>query len=168
MRHVRLLLIVPLLAASCSSKGPEGPPPPPTSEVRGQILINGEPPPKGLTQVVLTLYPKGRDPKPGERLPQCLPGEDGTFAFSSYRENDGAEPGEYILTIEWLQLGMTGRFGPDKFLNNFNNPEVNVNDPRFQVTVVEDEPTQIPTIDINTSELESQPLHRYATPKGKK
>lgn len=129
-------------------------------------MIDGQPAP--IAQVVLKLYPEGREPKQGQRLPQCLVREDGKFAFSTHRDGDGAEPGEYVLTMEWLRVALGGRFGPDKFLNNFNSPEVNKDDPRFQVKVVEGEPTEIPTIEITTSELEPKPMHRFATPEGKK
>ena len=166
-RYSWIVLIVPLLLVSCSSTtGPDGPPPPPTSKVGGVVRIDGKPAP--MAQVVFNLYPIGRDRKPGERLPQCLVRDDGQFAFSSYRDGDGAEPGEYVLTMEWLRIALAGRFGPDKFLNNFNSPEVNKDDPRFQVTVVEGQPTEIATIEITTSDLEPKPMHQYATPKGKK
>ena len=158
-----LLCLLPLLLASCGSTGPDGPPPPETSQVSGTVMIDGKPAPRG--EVVLKLYPKGRELKPGERIPQCIVGPDGEFSFSSYREGDGAEPGEYVLTMEWLRIALMGMFGPDKFLNNFNSP--NNEDPRFQVTVVSGEDTVIPTIDINTSTLQKKPMHRYATRAGK-
>lgn len=162
----RLLLFVPLLLASCSSTtGPEGPPAPETTAVGGVLMIDGKPAPRGLVE--LKLYPKGREPKPGERIPICLVGPDGKYEFSSYSEGDGAVPGEYVLSVEVLRIGGPGQlFGPDKLLNNFNSP-ANA-DPRFQVTIVEGEPTEIPTIDIDTSQLKPQRNHRYATPAGKK
>ncbi len=160
-----LLCALLLLAGCSSSSGPEGPPPPNTSQIGGVLLIDGEPPPLGLIE--MKLYPKGRAPKPGERIPKCIVGQDGRYTFSSYRDGDGAEPGEYVLSIEHLKMGGPGElYGPDKFGNNFNSPFNE--DPRFQVTVVEGESGEVPTIDIKTSELEMRPSHPYASPPGKR
>lgn len=159
-----VFLVVPLLSAGCSSKGPDGPPPPPTSPVSGVFLIDGKPAPQ-MTAVELKLYPKGREPKPEERIPKCIVGRDGKFTFSAYRDGDGAEPGEYVLSAEVLRIAFSGMMGPDQLGNNFNSPFNE--DPRFQVKVVAGEPTEIPPIDIKLSELQAQPMHAFASPPGK-
>lgn len=166
LSRLLLLVLVPVLIAGCS-KGPDGPTPPKTSVVSGTVLVNGKPAPViEYGQIELKLYPKGRDPKPGERIPKCLADKDGNFVFNSYRAGDGAVPGEYVLTMEMLRVALGGLFGPDRFGNNFNSPSST--DPRFQVTVVDDEPTVIPTIDIKLDELKQQPAHKYASPAGKR
>jgi hypothetical protein len=157
-----LLILVPLGVASCSS-GPTGPPTPKTSKVGGVFKINGEPAPIG--EVELKLYAKGRDVTQGEVVANCIVGEGGKYAFNSYRQGDGAVPGEYVLSAEWLRPAPGVMYGPDKFLNNFNSPS-NA-DPRFQVTVVDEGSVEIPTIDIKTSELRPQKSHPFASPSGK-
>ncbi len=152
-RFFLLMLLVPLLIAGCSgSTGPDGPPPPKTTSVGGVLLVDGEPVPFTKGVVELKLYPKGREVKPGESVPKCIAGQDGKYTFSSYRDGDGAEPGEYVLSVELLKMGLGDLFGPDLFLNNFNTP-LN-EDPRFQVKVGDGEPVEIPAIDIKTSRIE--------------
>lgn len=160
-----LVVLVPLLFASCSSEtGPKGPPTPKTTKVGGVLMFDGEPAPVG--QVELKLYEKGHDPTPGQMIPKCVVGVDGKYEFSSYGGKDGAVPGEYVLSIEWLKMSMTGLAGPDKLLNNFNSPSNE--DPRFQVTVVDGPPVEIPTIDIDTRNLKPQKSHPFASPPGKR
>ena len=129
-------------------------------------MVDGEPAPFIKGVVELKLYPKGREIKPGESVPKCVAGQDGKYTFSAYRDGDGAEPGEYVLSVEMLKIGMGDLYGPDQFLNNFNSPKNE--DPRFQVKVGDDEAVEIPTIDIKTSELKKQPNHPFASPPGKR
>lgn len=158
------MIIAPLLITGCSSTtGPDGPTPPKTTPVSGTILIDGEPAPLGVTE--LKLYPKEGDVKPGMRTPKCYVKQNGEFIFSSYRDGDGAEPGEYVLSVEVLNLGFGDLFGPDQLGNNFNSPENT--DPRFQVTVADDA-VVIPTIDIDTTTLEYKDDHPFASPPGKR
>ena len=161
----RLLLFIPLLLASCSgSAGPDGPPTPKTAKVGGVIMIDGQPAPIGLVE--LKLYPKGREVKPGEHIPKCRVGKEGKYIFSSYRDGDGAEPGDYVLSMEYLKMGGPGElFGPDKFLNNFNSPSNE--DARFQVKVVDETSGEIPAIDIKMSDLKAKPPHAFASRTGK-
>ncbi|MCA9008580.1 MAG: hypothetical protein KDB01_02480 [Planctomycetaceae bacterium] len=162
-----VLLLVSLLLAGCSSStGPDGPPPPKTTRVGGVLLVDGEPSPLVKGVVELKLYPKGREVKPGESVPECIVGQDGKYTFSSYRDGDGAEPGDYVLSAELLRMGLGDLFGPDQFLNNFNSP-LN-EDARFQVKIGDGEAVEIPTIDIKTSELKQQPNHPFASPTGKR
>lgn len=157
-----LLMLIPLALSACS-KGPKGPPTPKTTQVGGTILIDGEPAPKG--QVELKLYKKGTDEKSAEAVANCLVGDGGKFQFNSYRQGDGAVPGKYVLSAEWLRPAPGVLYGPDKFLNNFNSPFNG--DPRFQVEVVEDVPLEIAPIEIRISELKPQKSHPYASPVGK-
>lgn len=157
-----LLVLIPLLQASCSS-GPKGPPTPKTNKVGGVILIDGNPAPRG--EVELKLYTKGQEVKRGEVVANCLVGEGGKYEFNSYKQGDGAVPGDYVLSMEWLRPSPGVMYGPDKFLNNFNSPTNE--DPRFQVKVPEEGSVEIPTIDIKMSELKAQKTHPYASPAGK-
>ena len=129
--------------------------------VGGEIWIDGKPAPPGIVE--LKLYPKGRDPEPDERIAKCLVGKDGKYKFSSYRDGDGAEPGEYVLSVEMLRIGGPGElYGPDKLKNNFNSPFNE--DPRFQVDIIDEKPVEIPLITIDTSELEKQPTAQIRQP----
>lgn len=164
-KFVWLLVFVPLVLASCSSStGPKVPVTPKTTKVGGVLLFDGKPAPR--FEVELKLYEKGHEPTPTQMIPKCVVGENGKYQFSSYGQDDGAVPGEYVLSIEWLKIGRGTLFGPDKLLNNFNKPSND--DPRFQVKVSDGKPTEIPTIDINTSELKPQESHPYASPTGKR
>lgn len=167
VRFLGVLLFIPQLLAGCSgSTGPDGPPPPKTTSVGGVLLVDGEPATLAKGVVELKLYPKGRDVKPGESVPKCVAGLDGKYTFSSYRDGDGAEPGDYVLSVELLRMRFGDLCGPDEFLNNFNSPFNE--DPRFQVKVGDGDPVEIPAIDINTRELKKQPDHKYASPSGKR
>jgi hypothetical protein len=158
-----LLVLIPLALASCS-KGPKGPPTPKTTKVGGTLLIDGKPAPKG--NIELKLYKKGSDQAKAEVVANCLVGDEGKYQFNSYREGDGAVPGEYVLSMEWLRPAPGMMYGPDKFLNNFNSPFNE--DPRFQVEVLDGAPVEISPIEITMSELKPQKMHPYATPTGKK
>ena len=127
-------------------------------------MIDGEPAPRGMVE--LKLYEKGHDPTPEQMVPKCVVGDNGKYQFSSYGQGDGAVPGEYVLSIEWLKIGPGALFGPDRLLNNFNSPFNE--DARFQVTVINGQPVQIPTIEINTKELKEKESHPYASPPGKR
>lgn len=168
----RLLFLCVLYAShtligGCShSTGPNGPPPPKTTRVSGVFLVDGEPLPFVKGVVELKLYPKGRDLKPGDAVPECVVAQDGKYTFSSYRDGDGAEPGQYVLSAEMLKIGMGDLFGPDQFLNNFNSPRND--DARFQVEIGEDDALEIPTIDVKMNELKQQPNHPFASPPGKR
>ena len=159
------LILAPFLLVACSrDTGPKIPPTPKTTKVGGVLMFDGAPAPRGVVE--LKLYEKGHDPTSGQLIPKCLVGEDGKYKFSSYGAGDGAVPGEYVLSIEWLIMGPGRLFGPDKLLNNFNSPSSD--DPRFQVTVIEGKPVEIPTIDIKIGELKQRKSHPYASPAGKR
>jgi hypothetical protein len=128
------------------------------------LLFDGKPAPRGVVE--LKLYEKGHDPTPEQMIPKCVVGDEGKYQFSSYGHEDGAVPGAYVVSVEWLKIGPGTLFGPDKLLNNFNSPSND--DPRFQVTVVDGPPVEIPVIDIKTSELKQQKSHRFASPVGKR
>lgn len=68
----------------------------PVHPVRGQVLFEGKPTPHAL----VVLHPIN-GPKDAPR-PRALVAEDGTFRVGTYAEGDGAPPGEYAVTVEWL------------------------------------------------------------------
>lgn len=89
-----------LLLAGCgSSKHP------PVYKVQGKLLVKGQP----AAGARLTLHPaENPDPllwKMG--FPTAVVQPDGSFAFTSYSEGDGAPPGNYKLVASWVE-GDTG------------------------------------------------------------
>jgi hypothetical protein len=72
--------------------------------VKGQLFVQGKP----AAGARLTLSPENPDPalwKMG--FPQAMVQSDGSFAFTSYAEGDGAPPGKYKLIATWIE-GDTG------------------------------------------------------------
>lgn len=90
-----------LLFASCGG----GPKRPRVYPVKGRLTVQGQP----AAGARLTLTPtENADPalwKMG--YPQAIVRPDGSFAFTSYEDNDGAPPGNYKLTARWIE-GDTG------------------------------------------------------------
>lgn len=73
------------------------------------------------------------------------------------------------MTFEWLSKPPLGRVwsGPDKFLNNFNDPTQNV-DPKYQVKIpgAGGAGLTIPPIEITMSSLEEKPKNEFTTRVG--
>jgi hypothetical protein len=103
-----------LYLASCNKYGDH--PPYPTS---GQILIDGQPAPKGLS---VTFYHEGDW---GEKaiVPMALTNDEGKFDMHTYEANDGAPAGDYKVTVDWPAYRRGKNVGPDKFGNKYSNPE---------------------------------------------
>lgn len=93
-------LAVSLLAAGCG-----GPQRPAVYPVKGQLLVKGQP----AAGARLTLSP-AENPDPAlwkMGYPTAVVQPDGSFAFTSYEENDGAPAGNYKLIATWAE-GDTG------------------------------------------------------------
>lgn len=63
----------------------------------GKVLHKGQP----IKGAVVTLHPKGNDDIKVQR-PTGLSGDDGSFSLTTGNE-PGAPPGEYAVTVIWLQ-----------------------------------------------------------------
>jgi hypothetical protein len=97
------VLLTSLALVGCSSAPPVEVPK--TVAVKGKVLLpNGQP----LTQGRLVLVPT--DPSKQEANGQI--GKDGSFALTSYKQGDGAVPGEYKIKIEDAPTGV-----PKKYLS---------------------------------------------------
>jgi hypothetical protein len=84
------------------------------NRVEGQVLHKGKP----ISGVVVTLHPvQGGDDIKAVR-PSGVSGEDGTFRLSSGKE-EGAAPGEYVVTAVWLKQPAT----PKKVVGTEPPPE---------------------------------------------
>jgi hypothetical protein len=79
-----------VLGLSCSSSG--------LQSVSGTVLHKGQP----IKGAVVTLHPKGAESDVKAQHPSGVSDENGKFTLSSGRES-GAVPGDYIVTVVWLQ-----------------------------------------------------------------
>lgn len=79
-----------VLAAGCS--GPSGPE---CYPVRGQVLRDGKP----LAEAQICFHPLDSAP-PGVPRPQATTDEQGRFALTTLRPDDGAPAGSYRITVE--------------------------------------------------------------------
>ena len=104
-----------LCLASCSSKYGDHPPYP----TSGQILVDGQPVPKG---VQVTFFHEGDW---GEKtiVPMALTDDEGKFEMTTYGTNDGAPAGDYKVTVEWPAYRRGRNRGPDKFGGTYAKKE---------------------------------------------
>jgi len=120
-----LLAVTCLISAGCGGSSAEIYP------VRGEVYLNGQPAAGALVHF---------HPVDGEL---CSPAfatvnEDGSFELSTYGKNDGAEPGDYIVTLNWRdEQKVDDEFvtGPDRFKERYSKPKVS----ELKVTVIEGE-----------------------------
>lgn len=68
----------------------------PVHPARGNVLFRGKPVAGGAIYLHAVQSASQAFPKPHARI-----AADGTFQLSTYRENDGAPPGEYTVTVSW-------------------------------------------------------------------
>lgn len=85
-----LLALGPL---SCGNNGDK-----PVYPVRGQVFFQGRP-----TAGALVLFQPVSDSDPKAPRPRGRVDKDGAFTLSTYRANDGAPAGDYVVTIDWRQ-----------------------------------------------------------------
>jgi hypothetical protein len=86
------------LAAGCTSSSPhviENQKP--VHPVSGKLTVAGRPA-GGAFVLLVPVNEPAENPDP---RPRATTAEDGTFALSTYGENDGAPAGEYIVTVYW-------------------------------------------------------------------
>lgn len=86
-----------LLLLSCLLPGCVRPVPGPVLHpVTGRVIVYGEP----AGGATLAFHPMGREGR-GPRIPVGAVGADGTFRLTTSEPGDGAEEGEYVVTIAW-------------------------------------------------------------------
>lgn len=74
--------------------------------VEGRVLVNGKP----AGGAVVTFHPvggQGNAPRPSGHV-----NADGTFRLTTTQANDGAQPGEYQVTVAWYVASAAPRKGP--------------------------------------------------------
>lgn len=154
MLSVSALIIVCLMIVGCEARSPKdradelGVKFDQLVPVRGQVLIDG----KGVPGVWVRLAKKG-DQSLRRRAPAATTDDEGKFVFSTNLSGDGIAPGDYVISLEWLnQTGVSSWSRKDRLLNNYNHPQANATDPRF-VFSVKDQAVELPVIEISTQGL---------------
>ncbi len=127
------LLLLLCLTVSCG-KGRE-----PVHPVRGKVLYHGEP----AVHAYVIFHPVAASEAARQMRPHGVVGPDGTFQLKTYRDGDGAPPGDYRVTIEWpgedprnpSEPNEPGSMpiGPDRLQGRYANPEAS----GLRATVVE-------------------------------
>ncbi|MBN9119458.1 MAG: hypothetical protein J0I06_09925 [Planctomycetes bacterium] len=94
MRNVMLTVFAAAaaLAAGCDS-GPKLYP------VKGSIRVDGKP----AGDAIVFLHRKDRT-NPNEPVPYGKCGPDGTFTVTTVKDGDGAQTGEYVITVVWPDM----------------------------------------------------------------
>jgi len=116
-----------------------------TYPVSGQVMVNGKP----AVRAEVRMRPSKPllDPMKRSVEPYGIVEADGMFRISTYRDKDGAPPGEYAITVVWPTVTVEGGeevFGPDRLKGRFGNPLSPVT-----VFTVLDASNLIPSIELN-------------------
>jgi len=69
----------------------------PVHPVKGQVLVGNQP----AAGAFVLFVPVNEPQPPQDPRPRAEVKADGSFALSTYGEEDGAPAGEYIVTIRW-------------------------------------------------------------------
>ncbi len=86
----------------------------PTFPVQGRIMFDGKP----VAGAVVTLHSEVR----GTRgRPDGWTDQNGNFAVSTYRANDGAPAGDYIVTVVWRKRNDDGTLGPNQLPESYSD-----------------------------------------------
>ncbi|MBI1900204.1 MAG: hypothetical protein HYS13_03685 [Planctomycetia bacterium] len=137
LRRAVLAALAPVVCCLSSCGGSDRLP---VFPVTGELFVDGQP----AFEAFVYLHAVKED---SEHLmqPYGQVDKDGKFAIATYVSGDGAPPGEYILTIEWLTFQPFGNQwgGPDKLGDKYSDPTKS----ELRVTVKE-EATQIPRISL--------------------
>jgi hypothetical protein len=89
----------------------------PVVPVRGKVLFHGQP----AAGASIVFHPADKqDPRPA--YPGAEVGPDGSFQLTTYRPNDGAPVGKYVVTVIWLKVdqGKVRQYSP--LPGRYSNP----------------------------------------------
>jgi hypothetical protein len=124
--------------------GPGGPPRKETIHVKGKLTVDGAAPGEPLQ---ITCHNKaGLDTKM-PTVSQSMSEPDGSFEIATYQKGDGVPPGDYALTIAWLEFNaMSMSFtGKDKLNKRYDDPA------KSEITfTVKDKPVDLGEIKLTT------------------
>ena len=156
MRHVILFALLALVAAvgGCSRGETEEerlhrlvPNALETIKVRGKVTVDGKP----MKDLWVKFHPVDSSITV---VPRAQTDASGNFQITTYSGGDGAPPGDYKITIEWLTYIKRDSDwgGPDKLKNQYNDPATTP----FEVTV-EDEPLELEPFELKLEGAEEKP-----------
>ncbi|VTR96553.1 Uncharacterized protein OS=Singulisphaera acidiphila (strain ATCC BAA-1392 / DSM 18658 / VKM B-2454 / MOB10) GN=Sinac_3752 PE=4 SV=1 [Gemmata massiliana] len=88
-----ILGVVSACATGCGDSGPK------LYSVKGKVSVDGKP----ASDATVFFHRKGRE-NPNEPVPYGKCGPDGSFALTTSKEGDGAQAGEYVVTVVWPDM----------------------------------------------------------------
>jgi hypothetical protein len=87
--------LLAVVVGGCSAKT-STPSPVPTFPVAGKVTLKGQP----VANARIRLHAiAGSSAVPIQAMPRGMSGEDGSFSLSTFKTNDGAPEGDYLVTI---------------------------------------------------------------------
>jgi hypothetical protein len=107
---MRVIWMLPLalFAAGCGKDRQ------PVYPVEGQLLVDGKP----AARAVVTFHPVD-DATAGAVRPVGHVDDSGRFTLTSYKEGDGAPPGDYAVTVTWYRATKTADGSGDYVARNY-------------------------------------------------
>ena len=125
--------LLPLLATGCGESGPKKYP------VSGVVTVNGKP-----AALVRVQFTHADTSLPGNlKTPMGMTDEAGVFHLSTSGDRDGAVPGDYTVTFEWMSANELAAY--DKFGGKFAKSS------QFKATV-DAKSNQLPPFEITLPE----------------
>jgi hypothetical protein len=94
----------------------------------GKVQIDSQPPQAVSNQrIVVVLFDRAKPTLGVAERPSAICNERGEFAFTTYRDADGVEAGDYVVTFALLCLRAKdgSLIGPDGLQNLYNDPDKN-------------------------------------------
>lgn len=88
-----LFAVTGLVAGGCGNSGPK------LYAVKGSVKVDGKP----AANATVFLHRKGRT-DPAEPTPYGRCGADGSFAVTTVKDGDGAQSGDYLVTVVWPDM----------------------------------------------------------------
>lgn len=112
--------------------------------VRGSVFVNGKP----AEHAAVSLIPV--DPNDGRYPAGGFVDADGEFQLTTLKPNDGAEPGEYYVSISWAKLlnpkSSEPEYGPELLPAKYQNPATS--GLQELKVVIEESENELPRFDI--------------------
>jgi hypothetical protein len=102
----------------------------------GKVTVDGQPPkfPGPAYRLVVVLNDPDKPDTPTIKKPHVEAGKDGSFAFSTYKANDGIRPGKYVVTFGiFRNRSKLGLVPPDELHNLYSDPDANAKIPEFVI-----------------------------------
>ena len=138
--------VVTLSLMGCGGSGPNFPK---VHEIKGTVLVNGQP----AQDVQVTLNRISTEKLAVPTVPRGVTDPKGEFLITSYNADDGAPDGDYVVTIEWREATgiMKKDFdGVDRLGGAYSKVDKNKGTPGFAIKV-EGKPQELPPFKLTQS-----------------